>query len=71
MKYIKTEIVGKGKALMKQDDKGYYIVLLVSTPKNSTEEENERLIDRLSFEYLEYLQRIGEDSKEKREGVEE
>lgn len=60
MKYIKIDLMDKGKALMRKDGKQYKIVILVAPSSEATEKENEQLIDGLSSYYLEYLQKVGE-----------
>ncbi|WP_141709530.1 hypothetical protein, partial [Eisenbergiella tayi] len=67
MRYIQADIAGKGKALLKKKDGSQSIVLLAYTPEGSSKQENERLIDKLTNVYLEYLQRIGEDRQEGKE----
>ena len=67
MRYIQADIAGKGKALLKKKDGSQSIVLLAYTPEGSSKQENERLIDKLTNVYLEYLQRIGEDRPEGKE----
>lgn len=70
MKYIKTDIAQKGKALLRKEKDSCCIVLLAYTPKHSTEKEDERLIDKLTEVYLKYMQRIGEGNSEETGGEE-
>lgn len=69
MKYIKADLTGKGRALLKKKDKSYSIVLLAYTPPYSTEKENDHLIDNLTNVYLDYLSRIEADKQEEEKEV--
>lgn len=62
MKYIKTNIAHKGKALLRKEKDTCSILLLAYTPKHSTEKEDRRLIDKLTEVYLKYIDRIGEEN---------
>ena len=70
MKYIKTNIAHKGKALLRKEKDTCSILLLAYTPKHSTEKEDRRLIDKLTEVYLKYMDRIGEENSEETGGNE-
>lgn len=69
MKYIKADLTGKGRALLKKKDKSYSIVLLAYTPPYSTGKEDEHLIDNLTNVYMDYLSRIEADKQEEEKEV--
>lgn len=69
MKYIKADLIGKGRALLKKKDKSYSIVLLAYTPPYSTGKEDEHLIDNLTNVYLDYLSRIEAEKQEEEKEV--